>query len=281
MEVERTVYHQWPREEPPAGASVWVNGIGHLQGFGYSRRKLLRHEFIPHLVISGRGTYICQEQTIKLQGGDLFTVWPGLAYEFFEDPQAPWQFYWFHLRGNGAEKFARVCGWAPEGLALRPARPGLLREDLRAMFEYYRRPPQFRNHCQALSMLYKFAADLGGKDRPEPELIDGNPERDTLVREAMGLAETLLDRGINVGEMASQLHVSRNTLLTAFHERLGLAPQDYLAELRLRRAKDLLQGTDWKLAAIAEACGFRHEKYFLRVFKQREGVSPTAWRKAQ
>lgn len=36
--------------------------------------------------VSGQGIYCCAGQTTRLQGG-RFAVWPGLAYEFYQDPE--------------------------------------------------------------------------------------------------------------------------------------------------------------------------------------------------
>lgn len=278
MEVEKTTYYQWHLDDVPAGASLWAAGAGHLQGFGHSRRKLLLNDLIPHMVVSGCGTYICNGQTIHLKAGDLFTVWPGLAYEFFEDPKSPWQFYWLLVKGNGREAFGNACGFSPDKLSLTPQHPQYILETLKTIFEYYALPFQFREPFQALSLLYKFAADLRNDTRKDGDGQNGRRGHALLVNEAMTLAETLMDSGINVNELAARLHTSRNNLLAAFREQLRETPLEYLARIRLFRAEDLLLRTEWKLAAISEACGFRNEKYFMRVFKKRHGISPTIWR---
>jgi AraC-like DNA-binding protein len=46
----------------------------------------------------------------------------------------------------------------------------------------------------------------------------------------------------------------------------------------MRQAKRLLENTDLKIAAIAEALGFSTENYFYRYFKDNTGISPNQYR---
>jgi transcriptional regulator GlxA family with amidase domain len=99
------------------------------------------------------------------------------------------------------------------------------------------------------------------------------------VDDAKALMEAMLETGLNVAGLSAHLGVSRNHLLAAFQQEAGASPIAYLRAARLRRAKELLAGTTHSLAAIAAACGYGHVKYFLRCFRDAEGITPGAWRK--
>ena len=59
-----------------------------------------------------------------------------------------------------------------------------------------------------------------------------------------------------------------------FRQAYNAAPIDYLLDLRVRRADDLLMSGRCTVAEAAEQTGFRDESYFCRCFRQRMGVSP-------
>lgn len=84
-------------------------------------------------------------------------------------------------------------------------------------------------------------------------------------------------------EYASELHLNKLSAMAGlgrvqygiiFKELTGKTPLAYLTELRLNRAKELLQLSDAPLREIAHSVGIRDEYYFNRRFKQMVGMSP-------
>lgn len=60
---------------------------------------------------------------------------------------------------------------------------------------------------------------------------------------------------------------------------LGVSFSDYLTDLRLSYAKDLICSTNHSIEEIAERSGFKNGKSFSRLFRQREGITPYRYRK--
>jgi AraC family transcriptional regulator len=48
---------------------------------------------------------------------------------------------------------------------------------------------------------------------------------------------------------------------------------------RVKRAKDLLHGTNMPIAGVAAACGFADQSHLTRVFSKAFGISPGVWRR--
>jgi YesN/AraC family two-component response regulator len=64
-----------------------------------------------------------------------------------------------------------------------------------------------------------------------------------------------------------------------FAARQGTPFQKYVAKLRLARAQQLLQSTDFSVTRIAELAGYRGPQYLCRVFLRERGTTPLAYRK--
>jgi AraC-like DNA-binding protein len=64
-----------------------------------------------------------------------------------------------------------------------------------------------------------------------------------------------------------------------FKDATGTSPQEYIARLRMERAKYLLSQTDMKIADVAEAVGYENRQYFQNVFRARVGITPGKFRK--
>ena len=54
---------------------------------------------------------------------------------------------------------------------------------------------------------------------------------------------------------------------------------DYLTQVRMDRAKELLKNTDKPINAIALETGYVNEKYFRKLFKKMVGIKPSEYRK--
>ena len=83
-----------------------------------------------------------------------------------------------------------------------------------------------------------------------------------------------LDRKLGRDEVAAFVHLQPNYLDRAFRRAYGVAPMRMLRDLRLQRARHLLQSTDLTLEAVAQSCGFEDAAYFSRVFRQVMGRTP-------
>ncbi|AWW30203.1 MULTISPECIES: helix-turn-helix domain-containing protein [Echinicola] len=86
-----------------------------------------------------------------------------------------------------------------------------------------------------------------------------------------------LEQPLHVNHLANQACLSRAQFFRAFQRELGETPVRFINRERLERAKKELL---WKGKNITQACyesGFSSVNYFSRVFRQFEGMTPTAW----
>jgi LacI family transcriptional regulator len=84
--------------------------------------------------------------------------------------------------------------------------------------------------------------------------------------------------GIDVSDVLRAVPMSRSTMDRRFITILGYSPKDEILRVRLNRAKQLLAETDLPLSLIAEKIGVEHVEHFSRIFKNRTGMTPSAFR---
>ncbi|HTB85948.1 MAG TPA: XylR family transcriptional regulator [Candidatus Sulfotelmatobacter sp.] len=92
------------------------------------------------------------------------------------------------------------------------------------------------------------------------------------------LREHVFD-AITVNDIARAAAMSRRAFEKRFFTQFGHAPKAEVLRLRLTRAKELLQDTDWTLAQIADRTGFKHGEYLHAYFTQKTGITPGKFRK--
>lgn len=87
-----------------------------------------------------------------------------------------------------------------------------------------------------------------------------------------------LDKPITVQQMAEFVSMSERHFRRVFNEHMRLSPKDYLQQLKLEHARDLLISSSMQIEQIAQSIGITHADIFRRVFKKRFGLSPSEYR---
>ena len=85
---------------------------------------------------------------------------------------------------------------------------------------------------------------------------------------------------MSIEKLCNVLHVSKNKLYSAFSSQCGSTVNAYITQQRLQQAKQLLRETDEPVYRVAEAIGIRNYTYFCRLFKEKTGLSPLAYRRS-
>jgi LacI family transcriptional regulator len=98
------------------------------------------------------------------------------------------------------------------------------------------------------------------------------------VARAVAYTRAHLDKSFGVKALVNAAGVSRRYLETSFLESLHRTPGEYLAEMRVERAKELLLSKGMTLSRVARACGFSDLRQFRRVFMRVQKMTPRQYR---
>lgn len=87
------------------------------------------------------------------------------------------------------------------------------------------------------------------------------------------------DTTVNMFTLSRSLNISKNELSRYFTSCLNSTFRIWLAEIRFEAAKKMmLDYPDYNNDIISAECGFSSRSYLYRIFKEKEGCSPTVWR---
>lgn len=96
----------------------------------------------------------------------------------------------------------------------------------------------------------------------------------TLIQIALRYIEENYDKDISLAAVAKAVYVTPNYLSRVFKEEMNTNFVDWLNQVRIDKAKDLLAFTGLKAYEIAEKVGYKDYKYFSAIFKKLTGSSP-------
>lgn len=94
----------------------------------------------------------------------------------------------------------------------------------------------------------------------------------------LGYMERHYTEPIALDKLATRASLSKGAFIRSFKKHFGKTPLEYLIDIRLRKAADLLRTTNHSIGEIAEEVGFNDSNYFSRQFKKTLNVSPREWR---
>lgn len=107
----------------------------------------------------------------------------------------------------------------------------------------------------------------------------GQLQNKTHIRQIAGYMFDHLAEPLQIEELARMLGYSRTHFSGLFKQVMGVCPKEYLCQLRIEQAKDLLRGTTMSIEDVARAIGHSDDlAFFYRFFKQRVGLCPGAYR---
>ena len=139
-----------------------------------------------------------------------------------------------------------------------------------ALEEWERGRPGYRYRVTAI--VYRIFGEI---QQRESRHENQNP---TVATAKTWLEQSFWDPEVTVAVLAEQLHISETYLRRVFQKELGVSPKQYLNNLRMERAKSLLNAGYDPVSSVAEKVGFRDAKNFATAFKKQFGYPPSRQR---
>ena len=156
--------------------------------------------------------------------------------------------------------------------------------------ELYDKMPQVE-YEDALSM----AAEFFSEKKPEKVLSDflaavdrilttqerkESREDSELITRIKRLIHKEYKSDISLVDVASEVNLAPAYVSHIFKKETGQGIVEYITELKMKKAKQLLEDKSLKIVQIAKSCGYENQSYFNRLFKSFYGMTPKQYREA-
>lgn len=114
--------------------------------------------------------------------------------------------------------------------------------------------------------------------RVNPSVITITSLDEQLIQKALEQIERNIDnQEYNVESLSRDLGMSRMNLYRKLQSVTGHTPTEFIKTIRLKRAAQLLQGSQLTIAEVADRVGFSSSSYFTKCFKEQFGALPTQY----
>lgn len=207
------------------------------------------------------------------QPGDWFFIPAGAMHRYSNFTDIGMKKYWMHF-----DIYPSVNLLAPLRVAYRVN--GANAPRVKALFEEFGRLHDSTDLCDRLRVKAIILDLLAEYIR----LADRNTEvvwkeRDEEMRNVLSYIHENFKRNLTVGELAAVCHMHPTHFIRAFKLKMAQTPHQYVANVRMEYARQLLDRSDRSMVEIAEDAGFYDLAHFSRTFKRYYSMTPTQYRK--
>ncbi|GAO31191.1 hybrid sensor histidine kinase/response regulator transcription factor [Geofilum rubicundum] len=118
------------------------------------------------------------------------------------------------------------------------------------------------------------------------EIKPSLPEVTSIDEKFLSDLKRLMEQNIEnsslvVDDLVNEMALSRSVFFKKLKALTGLAPIEYIREMRLQRAVQLIESSQYNMTQIAYMVGLNDPRYFSKCFKQRFGVTPSEYKHKQ
>ena len=113
----------------------------------------------------------------------------------------------------------------------------------------------------------------------QPAVPDMSPNDRKFMDKLVELMEQNMDNGeLVVDDLVRELAVSRSVFFKKLKTLTGLAPIEFIKEIRIKRATQLIETGEFNMTQISYMVGINDPRYFSKCFKAQVGMTPTEYK---
>ncbi len=231
-------------------------------------------EFQVVLITAGRGVFECDGYpATEIHAGDVMILFPGVRHAYHPVRETGWHEYWVGFSGEHAFRLWHNGLFSPVRAVHRIGLSAELLADFEQIIRLCRQQtPGFQVRLGALVL--QLLAHIHAIETSSRTSLEDSE----LVYRARQIMQSHVETGITVEEIAAEIGVNYTRLLEFFRQYTGLTPYQYFLQMRVHRAKELLQDQKLSIKEIAARLTFENQYYFSRLFRRKTGMTPTQWR---
>lgn len=240
-----------------------------------TRNGRILNEYQLLYITKGKGTFISKSAGAhQVSEGSMFLLFPGEWHTYMPDSGTGWNEYWIGFNGK------IIDDWVNNGFFKKenPIFNIGLNEDVIAMYKraIIIAENQEANYQQALSGIASYLISMALYMSRNIDFSKSD------IAKQINIAKVAIHENITSitpEKLAELTCMSYSKFRKIFKEYTGFAPSQYIQEVRINMAKEMLTNTSKSIKEIAFELGYENKDYFFTVFRKVTGMTPISYRK--
>lgn len=232
--------------------------------FNFRAGPTSRQYYLLHYVFSGEGNFFTEKKTYHVAKGQIFIMHPFEVVHYHANPENPWHYCWvgFELNIDCPTLSNNSVVDIPQAEYIFDTLKNA--EQMGAQKELY-----------ICGKVYELLAIL-----EHSQSIEYSKAYEYACR-AKKYMESNYANTITVKQIAEELGLNRSYFSTIFSRYFQKSPQQYLTDLRLSHAAELIANYNYSITDAAINSGYNDIFNFSKMFKAKYGVAPMHYKKKQ
>ena len=212
----------------------------------------VRTHWLLHYVVSGFGTFTREGITHNIKPGEIFVIPPYVETYYEADEKKPWKYIWI---GFTTEEIPEVF-----------LHPVISCPNTENIFHEMLSCGKSENGRSAFlsGCLWKLVGLLSEQGKETTDYVD----------KALHYMNSEYANGITIQKIADSIGINRKYFCSLFSKQMGISPSEYLIQLRLNKAAELMTIHKQTPTIAATSVGYDDIYHFSKIFKKHFGMSP-------
>jgi len=228
-----------------------------------------REDYYLIYIERGELEIILDGSSYTVQSGSTVIFPPHCHYKYTFYGNHTLSYLWAHFTGFYVGRFIDECGFGALPCILH-SKPNIkvisAFDKLFDTFSLRETLQKQKLACRLEDILLSIASSLNTADTPR-----------SLSR-SLGYIHTFYGKEIKIPELAKMESLSNSRYITVFKENMGMTPSEYLIDLRINVACDLLKELNMSVKEVAACVGYDNPCFFSKLFKKKTGISPNGYK---
>lgn len=243
--------------------------------FDWDRGRTLHNCYVVYIT-QGKGYFqSSQQRPVPIEAGTIIMLYPGQWHSYKPDEVTGWEEYWVGFNGLIIRDLIDKHYFNPANPLLKIG----MHDQVLRIFQHIidtvqnERPGYQPLACGAILHLLG-AVHAYSRGQMDPD--SGSEE--ALIQKAKMRMLSDINSPLCPKTIADDLNVGYDWFRKEFKARTGLAPKQYIIQLKIERAIQLLDNPSKSIKEVAYELSFESAFYFSTFFKKKMGVSPEGYR---
>jgi AraC-like DNA-binding protein len=242
--------------------------------FTWNKGRILNDYYII-FISKGQGVFesALSEPTV-IKAGTCFFLFPEVWHRYKPDRSTGWEEYWIGFRGGYPDQLMNKGFFSSDFPVVSPGLNDTLLGLMQKVVEnVHSGTPGYHQVISGITL------QILGLIHALSTHKDHNSDVDEqAIEKAKFFLRENLESPLDMNQLMRELPMSYSKFRKMFKQATGESPNQYHLNLRLDKARELLNTTNLNVTEVAYNLGFDSVFYFSKLFKKKNGVSPRSFR---
>jgi len=228
-------------------------------------------------ITRGGGLFESERCRQEVTEGSIILLQPGERHRYRPHAHSGWDETWVGFRGNMIDDIIRDCHWRSGQAVFNIGFSDTIVNLFNDINSFSKAAKPGYQPVISGAVIYLLGLIAAGAQTPSPGA--GGTKEEMVSRARAIFRERLCDR-ISPEQVAAELQVSYSLFRKTFKQQTGIAPGQYLLDLKMQLARQLLADPTKLIKEIAYELNMDSPLYFCKLFKDKFGVTPSEYRRS-